>query len=114
MAQGTAGRLPNAERAIVEERRIFEYLLDLKHADGGPKVRFFLARGFTVDAWDVLQASLIIQGQTNAVTRSTDTELGTRYTVECNCPTPDERNPCIRTVWQMEDDAPRLLTAIPL
>ena len=114
MTLGTVLHLPSADRATVEERRIREYLLNLAHTDGGPKARFFIARGFTVGAWDVLQASLIIQGQTNAVTRSVDTEWGTRYTVECNCPTPDERNPCIRTVWQMEDGEPRLLTAIPL
>ena len=34
MAHGMAGRLPNADRAIVEERRIHEYLLNLNHADG--------------------------------------------------------------------------------
>jgi hypothetical protein len=89
-------------------------LLNLKHADGGPKARFFLARGFTVDARDILHASLIIQGCTNTVTRSIDTEWRARYTVECNFPTSNERNPCIRTVWKMEEDAPRLLTAIPL
>jgi hypothetical protein len=114
MGDQSAHRLPNADRAVVEESKILEYLLNLAHADRGPKARFFLARRFTVGAWDVLQAALIIQGQTNAVTRSIDTEWGPRHTVECNRPTPDERNPCIRTVRQMEDGDPRLLTAIPL
>jgi hypothetical protein len=113
MTLGTVRHLPSADRAIVEERKIREYLLNLAHTDGGAIARSFMARGFTVDAWDVLQASLIIQDQTNAATRIVDTEWGPRYTVECNCPTPDELNPCIRTVWQMEDGAPRLLTAIP-
>jgi hypothetical protein len=114
MTAGTVRHLPSVDGAIVEELRIREYLLNMAHTDGGLKARLFLARGFTVGAWDVLQASLIIQGQTNAVTRSIDTEWGPRYTAECNRPTPDERNPCIRTVWQMEDGEPRLLTAIPL
>jgi hypothetical protein len=113
MTLGTVRQLSNADRAIVEERRIRDYLLNRQHADGGPKARFFIARGFTVDAGAVLQASLIIQCETNTVTRIVDTEWGPRDTVECNCPTPDERNPCIRTVWQMEDGAPRPLTAIP-
>jgi len=106
--------LPNSDRAIVEERRIRDYLLNPGHPNGGPKARFFTARGFAPNAWDLLQAALLIQGRVNQVTRSIATEWGTRHTVECNCPTPDGRNPCIRTVWQMEDDAPRLLTAIPL
>jgi hypothetical protein len=111
---GMPRRLPNAARAIVEERRIRDYLLDLDHVTGGPKARFFIAHGFASNAWNLLRASLTIQGRTNRITRSVETAWGTRHTVECNCPTPDGRNPCIRTVWQMEDDAPRLLTAIPL
>jgi hypothetical protein len=114
MTDATARSLPNADRAIVEERRIRQYLLNLAHVAGGPKARFFIARGFALDACDRLRACLIVQGRVNTVTRTVDTEWGTRYTVECNCPTPDERNPCIRTIWQMEDDALRLLTAIPL
>jgi hypothetical protein len=111
---GMPHRLPNAARAIVEERRIRDYLLNPEHATGGPKARFFIARGCASNAWALLQASLTIQGRANRITRSVETAWGTRHTVECNCPTPDGRNPCIRTVWQMEDDAPRLLTAIPL
>ncbi len=61
MTLGTVRQLSNADRAIVEERRIRDYLLNREHADGGPKARFFIARGFTVDAGAVLQASLIIQ-----------------------------------------------------
>jgi len=114
MSARTPNRLPNAAQAVVEERRIREYLLDQQHATGGPKAKFFIARGFASDAWNLLQAALIIQGGANKVTKIVETAWGTRYTVECNCPTPDGRNPCIRTVWQMEANTPRLLTAIPL
>jgi hypothetical protein len=114
MTEGTVRRLPNSDRAIVEQRRIREYLLNLAHVAGGPKARFFIAHGFASDAWAPLQVSLIIQGRVNSVTRIVETKWGTRYTVECKCPTQDERNPCIQTVWQMEDGSPRLLTAIPL
>jgi hypothetical protein len=114
MARGAVRRLPNADQAVVEERRLREYLLNLGHAAGESKARFFIAYGFASDAWELLQASLIVQGSANAITRSVETGWGTRHTVECHCPTPDKRNPCIRTIWQMEGDAPRLLTAIPL
>jgi hypothetical protein len=99
MTDGTARRLPNSDRVIVEQRRIREYLLSLTHVAGGPKARFFIAHGFASDDWNPLQASLIIQGRVNTVTRIVETKWGTRYSVECSCPTPDERNPCIRTVW---------------
>ncbi len=114
MALGAAQRLPNAERALVEERRVREYLLNVQHESGGPKARFFIAHGFASDTWESLRASLIIHGSENTVTRMVQTQWGKRYTIECNCPTPDGHNPCIRTVWQMDDGVPRLLTAIPL
>ena len=50
--------LPNPDRAIVEERRVREYLLNPGHPNGGPKARFFIARGFMPDAWDLLQAEI--------------------------------------------------------
>jgi len=40
-------KLPNAERALVERGKLVDYLLDLEHADGGPKARFFMAFGFS-------------------------------------------------------------------
>jgi hypothetical protein len=106
--------LPNADRALVEERKVIEYLLNVDHPEGGSKAKFFIAQGFALRDQSKLRASLIIQGRVNAITRTVETEWGARYTVECRCPTPNGRNPCIRTVWQMEDGAPRLLTAIPL
>ncbi len=74
MADATARRLPKADRAIVGQRRIGEYLLNLEHPAGGPKARFFIAHGFASGAWDLLQAALIIQGRVNTITRTVETE----------------------------------------
>ena len=42
------------------------------------------------------------------------TDFGTKYQVECQLETPDEMNPCILSVWIVEDDLPpRLITAHP-
>jgi hypothetical protein len=72
---GELRRMTTAGRTVTVNRRTcFVSDPKLAHGDGGPKARFFLARGFTVDAWDVPQASMIIQGRTNTVTRSIDTE----------------------------------------
>ena len=53
----------------MEEKKVTEYLLNLQHREGGPKARFFIARGFAPAEWTVLQRSLVIQGQTNPPTR---------------------------------------------
>ena len=100
----------------VEEQKIVDYLLNLAHVDGGPKARFFLALGFCTEAWPLMRDALIAQGRNNRVTKTTATPWGTRYQVDCHCPTPDGLNPCIRSVWEISigNSCPRLLTAYPL
>jgi hypothetical protein len=109
-------KLPAAELAWVEEPKIKNYLLNVQHSKGSSKARFFLKRGFSGDAWTQFQNALITQGKTNPVVKVISNEFGTRYIVECHCPTPDNVNPCIRTVWEITENTPkpRLITAHPL
>ncbi|RTL54400.1 MAG: hypothetical protein EKK46_08090 [Rhodocyclaceae bacterium] len=109
-------KLPNPACAEVEEKKIVEYLLNLSHVDGGPKAKFFQARGFNIGQWMTMRDSLLAQGRENLVTKTTQNQWGVRYQVDCNCPTPDGTNPCIRSVWEISVGAagPRLLTAYPL
>jgi len=97
----------------VEPRRLRDYLLNEAQPSGGPKSRFFMAYGFAATDWELLRTSLIQHGGANSIVRRVETPWGIRYTVACNCRTPDGRNPCIRTVWQMDRGVPRLLTAVP-
>jgi hypothetical protein len=108
--------LPNGERARVEEDKIRLYLLNLEHDHGGPKAKFFLNRGFTAQAWIEMGRALVAQARTNPLAKTVQTQFGVRHIVDCNCPTPDALNPCIRTVWETlkQDDGPRLITAHPL
>ncbi|WP_390624653.1 DUF6883 domain-containing protein [Anthocerotibacter panamensis] len=107
--------LPNSSNAYVEERKILAYLLDLKHSSGASKAKFFLNRGFDRENWQYFSEALIFQGTNNPVKKVKETEYGTRYTIECHCPTPDRLNPCIRTVWELREGEtqPRLITAFP-
>ena len=91
-------------------------MLNLEHEQGGAKAKFFLNRGFTVEQWEVMEKALVTQATANPLARTVKTEFGVRHIVDCNCPTPDAVNPCIRTVWEIgeEDVRPRLLTAHPL
>lgn len=108
--------LPNVGCAQVEEKKIVEYLLNLAHAAGGAKARFFLTRGFSISAWQGMRESLTAQGRVNRVTKLTRMQRGTRYQMDCHCTTPDGVNPCIRSVWEigLESLCSRLLTAYPL
>jgi hypothetical protein len=108
--------LPNASQARVEEAKILRYLLDLQHREGGPKAKFFMGRGFNSSDWEGLADALRHHAKHNKVSRTKTTPFATNYSLDCNLPTPDKSNPCIRTVWEVrpEDKRPRLITAHPL
>jgi len=112
----SGSKLPNSHLARVEEKKIKHYLLKLSHLQGGPKARFFTNRGFSLDDWTRFQEALISHGTMNKVINVKNHNYGKIYIVECNCTTPDGQNPCIRSVWQVNEDgaAPRLITAHPI
>lgn len=116
MSQQLPVRLPDCECALVEQKKVVEYLLNLAHPDGQSKAKFFLGRGFSVSQWQSMRDALAVQGSRNLVTKVTSHPWGSRYQVDCNCPTPDQMNPCIRTIWEVATvgACPRLLTAHPL
>jgi hypothetical protein len=109
-------KLPQAHLAQVEAQKLKEYLLNRSHPRGGPKAVFFLARGFTASDWESMADALRHHAKNNVISGERNTEYATNYALDCNVPTPDKSNPCIRTVWEIrpEDARPRLITAYPL
>ncbi len=107
-------KVPHAANVVVEEKKVVSYLLNLDHKEGGPKAKFFLKRGFAAESWETFATALARHAQTQPVTNVESTDFGTKYQVECQLETPDEMNPCILSVWIVEDDLPpRLVTAHP-
>lgn len=106
-------KLPNADQAIVPERKITAYLLSLTHPDGRSKAAFFVRFGFTAAAWDVLAHSLQLHAVTGEVMSVQQTPYGTSYVVEGELQTPDRRDPLVRAVWFVRrgESIPQLVTA---
>jgi hypothetical protein len=109
-------RLPNADQAIVPERKITAYLLSFTHRDGRGKATFFGRFGFAADAWEVLASALRRHAQEHEVTEIEGTPFGVSYAVEGPLATPDGRAPVVRVIWFISTDevVPRLVTAYPL
>lgn len=108
--------LPNAHLAVVERKKITEYLLNPKHRYGASKARFFAEFGFLVDDWEVLAEALREHARRYEVTATRQARWGPRYEIDGELDAPDGRRPRIRSVWQFDDGeiAPRLITAYPL
>jgi hypothetical protein len=109
-------KLPHAEKAVVEQAKIVDYLLNPAHRYGASKARFFPRFGFRVEEWQLLALALRDHGRQNEVSKTRETGFGPRYEVEGELAAPDGRRPRIRTVWQVDTGqiVPRLITAYPV
>ncbi len=109
-------KLPDADKAVIERKKIVDYLLNAVHPYGASKARIFAKYGFQAEKWEDLAKALRHHGQTHDVKRVRETGFGPRYAVEGELNTPSGRLPRVRSVWQQDQGevAPRLITAYPL
>lgn len=100
----------------VHQAKITEYLLNLDHAHGAAKARFFLAFGYRPDYPEILSASLLVHAHPMRLTRDLITAEGKRKLVFVGpIQAPDGRQPWIRTVGQINDAGEAaFVTAVPV
>lgn len=55
--------IPNAGRAIVEETKVYDYLLNAAHHDGGSKAAWFRTLGYSRNNWEALSQDLACNRQ---------------------------------------------------
>ena len=105
--------LPNVEQAVVPERKVTRYLLNLSHETGKTKAVFFMAFGFSADAWETLQAALLEHARRYEVTEVVQMPKGIHYILEGALTCPDGRTPIVRAVWRVDEGSytPRFITA---
>lgn len=100
----------------VDQAKIDQYLLNADHPKGGPKAAFFLAFGFIAyDGWR-LASALHAHALEAILTDCSATRHGVKFVFEGPIRSPDNRNPNVRSVWQVDrgDDVARFITAKPL
>ena len=107
-------RLPGVANAILDDRKITQYLLNAVHPTGAAKAKFFMSFGFSPGNWALLKSALLHHPQNNPVTSQSSNPFGQKFEVSCSLVAPDGRNPII-SVWIIEppDPNPRFITAYP-
>jgi hypothetical protein len=75
-------RLPNADKAVVPQAKITQYLLSLTSKNGKTKAQFFLAFGFTIETWETLASALKQHAMSYEVASTCETPYGIHYNVE--------------------------------
>jgi hypothetical protein len=107
--------LPNAKSALVEQRKITEYLLNREHPDNGGKADFFVDLGFSIEDWEDLAKALRSLACNCTVIQSMESSHGTKYIVDGEIVSPVGKSPVVRTVWIVDhgQTIARLVTAYP-
>lgn len=90
--------LHKADQAIIELRKLSDYLLNQNHPQGGGKAKFLARFGFTLERPEVLRAALLAHAINHDVSSCHTTAFGTMLEVEGELDTPSGRRPLIRTV----------------
>jgi len=108
--------LAQAKLAVVDKRKIIEYLLSFNHPSGRDKAVFFHSLGFRLQAWQVLSAALVRHAKENTIWDKKKSSFGVKYVIDGPLQTPDGRNPSVRAIWFVEtgEKQPRFVTAYPL
>jgi hypothetical protein len=108
--------LPNAERAIVDIRKLRDYCLNPLHDEGQHKARLFAAiLGMTADDAEGFRDLLLEAVTTHEAHLGCLDTYEQRYTVDCQVVWQGKRA-MIRSGWIIEHhtDVPRLTTCYPL
>jgi hypothetical protein len=108
--------LPNAAKAVVDLRKLTEYILDPEHDDGKHKARLFAAAlNLVVSDADELKDALLDAVRDNDAVAGKFDKFGQRYTVDFLFER-DGKSAIIRSGWIIEHGAniPRLTTCYPL
>ena len=108
-------KLPNSQKAVVDERKVREYLLSASHPVGRFKARFFGRIGFPPEAWSEFVEALrrvAVEGDAQVLE---DSEHGQKYVVRGRIGGPGALQIEIDSVWIIRagDDTPRLVTVYP-
>jgi hypothetical protein len=106
-------KLPNGEHAIVEDRKVIEYMLNPMHPVGGPKAHLFDALlGLNASNWQVLRDALQMAASYEDAIEGRASPFGQKYELRFQM-TGKRRSYTILSIWIIPtgESIPRLVTA---
>jgi len=107
--------IPDSNRAVVDDAKVRDYLLNLSHLVGGSKAVWFHSLGYTRDDWPYLSADLLAIARGCERFNIETTPFGVKYKAVGSVGRDGHQSGLVLTVWIVEDDdPPRLVTAYPV
>jgi hypothetical protein len=109
-----AMRVPNRDKAIIDVRKVREYLLSSTHPVGRFKAKYFSGLGYDADVWTTLEAHLRESLESEKV-EAIEGEFGATFVVRSVVTSPSGTISRLTTVWIVlnGEENPRFVTAYP-
>lgn len=110
--------LPGAERAVVADEKVRDYLLSPVNPRARGKAAFFRALGFDESNWVRLRDALLEIARSGTAGQGQQgqlSEFGAKYEIRAILSGPSGRQATVKTIWIIDagDDTPRFVTAHP-
>ena len=109
-------KLPNGDKAVVDDAKLRDYCLSTSHPRGRHKARLFSSLlGITIAEIDVLRAALLAAARDAEVAATRRNAFGQIYELRFEMTGPSG-SATIVSAWMVEDadQIPRLVTCYPL
>ena len=108
-------KLPAAERAVIAQVKIRDYLLSTSHPVGRFKAPFFATLGYTSANWRRLEEDLRDLAVSGDAELGKDSSYGRKYEIRGTIRGPSGRSAEVLTVWIVlfGGDVPQFVTAFP-
>jgi hypothetical protein len=108
-------KLPEAERVIIDPRKLRDYVLSPAHSIGRFKAAFFARLGFTPESWKSLEVELMRLASEEEAELGEETAFGRKYVVRGTITGPMGASAEVLSVWIVlhGEQTPRLVTIYP-
>lgn len=108
-------RVPNAESARIDPRKLREYALNLEHSSGRYKAAFFAQMGYSAADWQRLDKDIRDQILSQSAQAGQASQYSRKYTITAALKGPNGSLRQVTTVWIVRsgNDYPELVTIEP-
>ena len=108
-------KLPNAEDVIIDDRKLWGYILSFEHPVGRYKAAFFAELGFHADRWETLDSEIRRLIRDHEAEVAQRTVYGQKYVVRGRVVGAEGRSEKVVTVWIVRagEQRPRFITLYP-
>ncbi|MEK7277723.1 MAG: DUF6883 domain-containing protein [Chloroflexota bacterium] len=108
-------RLPNADNARIDPRKLRDYALNTEHVSGRHKAAFFAQMGYTADDWQRLERDIRAQHLSQQAEPGKGSPFGRKYIITAPLQGPVGAPRYVTTVWiiRPDNDYAELVTIMP-